>query len=155
MKDLVTEAVEDKTRNLLEKAKKKTERVIAESDLADVFGIDMENPVVPVKKSAKVTKKTVKKKKPLSPAPEKTKAKTATGKSGKKTAAKQTAPGKKAESVFATVVGIVRKSKKGVTIALLREKTGFDDNQIRNCIYRAKKQGKIKNLKRGVYVSSK
>jgi len=56
MKDLVTEAVEDKTRKLLEKPKKKTGRVIAESDLADVFGIDMEEPVVPIKKSAKVTK---------------------------------------------------------------------------------------------------
>jgi len=152
MKDLVTEAVEDKTRNLLEKAKKKTGRVIAESDLADVFGIDMEAPVVPVKKSAKVTKKTVKKKKPLSPAPEK--AKTATGKSGEKSAAKQATPKKKAKSVFDTVVGIVRKSKKGVTVALIREKTGFDDKQIRNCIYRAKKQDKIKSLKRGIYVSS-
>jgi uncharacterized Zn finger protein len=54
MKDLITEAVEDKTRKLLEKAKKKTKRVIAESDLSDVFGIDMEELVVPIKKRAKV-----------------------------------------------------------------------------------------------------
>ena len=151
MKDLVTEAVEDKTRKLLEKAKKKTKRVIAESDLADVFGIDMEEPVVPIKKSAKVTKKSMKKK-PLVRASEKTKAKSKIGKSGKKTTAKRTR--KKAEFPFDIVAGIVRKSKKGVTVALIREKTGFDDKQIRNCIYRAKKQGKIKNLKRGVYVSS-
>jgi uncharacterized Zn finger protein len=154
MKDLVTEAVEDKTRKLLEKAKKKTKRVIAESDLADVFGIDMEEPVVPIKKSAKVTKKSMKKKKLLSPAPEKTKAKSKIGKSGKKSATKRTVVRKKAESPFDIVVGIVRSSKKGVTVALIREKTGFDDKQIRNCIFRAKKQGKIKSLKRGVYVSS-
>jgi len=96
----------------------------------------------------------MKKKKLLSPASEKTKAKSTTGKSGKKTAAKQAAPGKKTESVFDTVVKIVRSSKKGLNVALIREKTGFDDKQIRNCIFRAKKQDKIKSLKRGVYVSS-
>lgn len=155
MKDLVTEAVEDKTLKLLEKAKKKTGRVIAESDLADVFGIDMEDPVVPIQnKSTKITKKSVKKKKSPVRAPEKTKAKSATGKFGKKTAAKRTASIKKAESPFDILVGIVRSSKKGVTVAFIREKTGFDDKQIRNYIYRAKKQGKIKSLKRGVYVSS-
>ncbi len=114
----------------------------------------MEDPVVSIKKRAKVTKKSVKKKKSPVHAPEKTKAKSVTGKSGKKTAAKQAAPGKKAESSFDIVAGIVRSSKKGVTLAFIRKKTGFDDKQIRNCIYRAKKQGKIKNLKRGVYVSS-
>ena len=138
MKDLVTEAVEDKTCNLLEKAKKKTERVIAESDLADVFGIDMEKPVVPIKKSAKV----------------KSKVKSKIGKSEKKSTAKRTASRKKAESPLDIVTGIVKSSKKGVTVALIRKKTGFDDNRIRNCIYRANKQGRIKRLKRGVYVSS-
>ncbi len=162
MKDLVTEAVENKTRKLLEKAKKKTKRLIAESDLADVFGIDMEEPVVPIKKSteknskksAKVTKKSVKKKKPSVRVSEKTKAKSKIDKSGKKTAAKRTAPRKKAESKFDIVIRNVRSSKKGITVALIKEKTGFDDKQIRNCIYKANKQGKIKRLKRGVYASS-
>ena len=116
MKDLITGVVEDKTRKLLEKAKKKTKRVIAESDLADVFGIDMEAPAKKVvfRGKAKV----------------------------------------KVKTLFDTVVGIIRRSKKGVTLGRIREKTGLDDKQIRNCIYKAKKQGKIKNLKRGVYVSS-
>jgi uncharacterized Zn finger protein len=155
MNDLVTEAVEDKTRKLLEKAKKKTKRVIAESDLADVFGIDMEKPVFPIKKSANVTKKSVNKKKPLSSASEKTKAKSKSkiGKSEKKSTSKQAAPREKATSIFDTVVRIVGESKKGVTVALIREKTGLDDKQIRNCIYKAKRQSKIKNLKRGVYVT--
>jgi len=42
MADLITQAVEDKTQALLKKAGKKRARVIAESDIADVFGIDME-----------------------------------------------------------------------------------------------------------------
>jgi hypothetical protein len=53
-----------------------------------------------------------------------------------------------------TVVGIVRRSRKGVNVASIREKAGFDDKQIRTYIYKAKRQGKIKNLKRGIYVSS-
>jgi uncharacterized Zn finger protein len=154
VKDLVTGAVEDKTRKLLKRAKKKTSRVIAESDLADVFGIDMEEPVISKKKKTKTAKKTSKTKKPSSHAPKKSKSKTITPKSRKKTPQKKVTPGKKVKPPFDTVVGIVRRSKKGVTVALIREKTGFDDKQIRNFIYKAKRQDRIKNLKRGVYVSS-
>jgi uncharacterized Zn finger protein len=154
MKDLVTQAVEDKTRKLLKKAKKKTARVIAESDLADVFGIDMEESVVSNKKKGKAAKKTSKTKKQLSRAPKKTKGKSTIIKPRKKTAAKKATPWKKAKSPIDTVVGIVRRSRKGVNVASIREKTGFDDKQIRNFIYKAKRQGKIKNLKRGIYVSS-
>lgn len=154
VKDLVTGAVEDKTRKLLKRAKKKTSRVIAESDLADVFGIDMEEPMISKKKKKKAAKKTSKTKKPSSLASKKSKSKTVTPKSRKKTASKKVPPGKKVNPPFDTVVGIVRRSKKGVTVALIREKTGFDDKQIRNFIYKAKRQDRIKNLKRGVYVSS-
>jgi uncharacterized Zn finger protein len=154
VKDLVTGAVEDKTRKLLKKAKKKTSRVIAESDLADVFGIDMEEPVTPKKKKKKTAKKTSKTKKPSRLASKKSKSKTAIGKSRKKTPPKKATPRKKVKPPFDTVVEIVRRSKKGVTVALIREKTGFDDKQIRNFIYKAKRQDRIKNLKRGVYVSS-
>ena len=125
MKDLVTGAVKDKTHKLLEKAKKKTKRVIAESDLADVFGIDMED-------------------------------RSATSKSEEKARVQKVASsGKakvKAKTLFDTVIGIVKRSKKGVTVSRIREKTGFDNNQIRSCIYRAKKLGMIKNKARGVYL---
>ena len=153
MKDLVTGAVEDKTRKLLEKAKKKTKRVIAESDLADVFGIDMEVPAGPIKKSAEVTTKSIKRKKPPGHTSKKTKDISATGTSEKKTTAKKVAPsGNKAKTLFDTVIGIVKRSKKGVTVSRIKEKTGFDNNQIRSCIYRAKKLGMIKNKARGVYL---
>lgn len=151
VKDLVTGAVEDKTRKLLKRAKKKTSRVIAESDLADVFGIDMEEPVISKRKKTKSAKKTSKTKKPSSLVSKKSKS--VVGKSRKKTVSKKAKPGKKVKSPFDTVVGIVRRSKKGVTVAIIREKTGLDDKQIRNFIYKAKRQGRIKNLKRGVYLS--
>ena len=54
-------------------------------------------------------------------------------------------------SPFETVVGIVRKSRKGVTVGGIREKTGLEDKQIRTFVYKAKRQGKITNVKRGVY----
>ena len=146
MKDLVTQAVEDKTRKLLKKAKKKTTRVIDESDLADVFGIDIEEPVVVKKKRAS------RRKKPLVSASKKAKAGSATGKPGAKILPKKAAPKTRDRSRFDTVVGIIKRSRKGITVAGIREKTGLDDKQIRNIVYKAKKQGRIKNLKRGVYI---
>lgn len=152
IKDLVTQAVEDKTRKLLKKAKKKTERVIAESDIADVFGIDIEEPVAPYGKGAKAPGKKPGRKKPLSRVSEKSKAISAIGKSGTKTASKKTS--NKIKPPFDTVVGIIRRSRKGVTVAMIREKTGYDDKQIRNFIFKAKRQGRIKNKARGIYLSS-
>jgi len=93
MKDLVTEAVEEKTRKLLKKARKKTRRVIDDSDLADVFGIDMETPVKPKKKRKKRGKKGAGTKKPPKPTPKKVKA--LTKKAGKKVTPKKTSPGTK------------------------------------------------------------
>ena len=141
MKDLVSEAVEGKTRELLKKARKKTARVISDSDLGDVFGIDMESLVAPKKGKKKETGK----KKP--PKPKIGKAKALARKAGKKAAPK------KSRTLFETVVGIVREGRKGVTVAMIRKKTGFDEIQIRNVIYRARQQGKIKNKERGVYIS--
>ncbi len=155
MKDLVTEAVEEKTRKLLKKARKKTRRVIDDSDLADVFGIDMESPVKPKKRRKKTGKKAEGTKKPSKSTPKKVKAKALTGKAGKKVTPKKTSPRtKKSKTPFETVVGIVRRSRKGVTVAAIREKTGFGEIQIRNTIYRARQQGKIKNKERGVYISA-
>jgi len=154
MEDLVTQAVEDKTRKLLKKAKKKTARVIADSDLADVFGIDIEETLASSKKKAKAPKARSKRKKTLIKESKKAKGKAATKNAGKKTTSKKTTLRKKTKPPYDTVVGIVRRSRKGVNVASIREKTGFDDKQIRTFIYKAKRQGKIKNLKRGIYVSS-
>ena len=154
MKDLVSEAVEGKTRELLKKARKKTARAIAESDLGDVFGIDMENPMAPKTKRKKTGQKAGGIKKPIKPTPKKGATKTLPAKAGKKAAPKKASPGaKKPMTLFETVVGIVRESKKGVTVATIREKTGFSETQVRNVIYRARQLGEIKSKERGVYIS--
>ena len=152
MKDLVTQAVEDKTRKLLKKAKKKTARVIDESDLADVFGIDIEEPVVAKKKRTRAPKKVSRRKRSLMPASKKAKAGSATRKPGAKAPPKKAASKIRDRSLSGTVVGLIKRSRKGITVAGIREKTGLDDTQIRNVVYKAKKQGRINNLKRGVYI---
>ena len=40
--NLITQAIEDKTRKLLQKAEKQSSRILAESNLSDLFGIEME-----------------------------------------------------------------------------------------------------------------
>jgi len=52
----------------------------------------------------------------------------------------------KVEKVTAadTVLTIIKKSRKGVDKATLRDKTGFEGRKIRDIIYKLKKQGKIK-----------
>lgn len=198
--DLVTQTVEDKTKKLLKKAKKKSARVIDDSDLASVFGIEMETPVASGKKSAKTAGKTSSRKKPSKPVAKKAKtrsvsrkprtktvSKKATAKTisktvksmadAKKAAAKThakvslkrraaTKPVKKVPSkrpaakrdaklsAFDEVVKIVRRTRKGITVARIREKIRLDDKQIRNFVYKAKRQGKIRNVKRGVYKSA-
>ena len=87
------------------------------------------------KAKAKVTKK----------APAKTKAKARPTK--RPTAKKATA-----ETATGQVVNIIRRSKKGVDVPTLIDVTGFEDKKIRNILYRALKQGKIKRAGVGTYV---
>jgi transcriptional regulator NrdR family protein len=49
---------------------------------------------------------------------------------------------------------VIKGHKKGVDIAILKKKTGFADNKVRAIVFRASKEGKIKRLKRGVYISA-
>jgi len=146
--------VEDKTQKLLKQAKKKSSRVIDESDISNVFGIEMEDSAVIGRKRANAASKTSSGKKSSKSAPKRPSPKPVIGKPKRKTTSKKVPIKTRSQSAFDTVVGIVRKSRKGVAVAQIREKTGLDDKQIRNCIYKAKRQGKIKNHKRGVYVSS-
>jgi predicted Rossmann fold nucleotide-binding protein DprA/Smf involved in DNA uptake len=50
-----------------------------------------------------------------------------------------------------TVVSLIRRSKNGVDIATIKKKTGFEDKQISNLLYKAKKKGLVKSLGKGVY----
>ena len=61
---------------------------------------------------------------------------------------------KKAKKLTATdeVLKIIKRHKKGVDIAKLKNNTGFADTKLRMIVSRAYKQGKIKRIARGVYV---
>ena len=57
-------------------------------------------------------------------------------------------------TAMAEVLKVIKGHKKGVDIPKLKKQTGFADTKIRAIIYRASKEGKIKRLGRGVYVSA-
>ena len=69
----------------------------------------------------------------------------------KKAAVKKTRP-----KLTATdkVLGIVRRSKKGVNVSTIKTRTGFEDKKVRNIIFRTTKEGKIKKVGRGIYVGA-
>ena len=52
------------------------------------------------------------------------------------------------------VVRLIKSNKKGMDISTLKTRTGFPDSKIRSIVYRASKQGAIKRIGRGVYVTA-
>jgi predicted nucleic acid-binding Zn-ribbon protein len=99
----------------------------------------------PMSKAKTVTKKkAVKRTKAVKKAP------------AKKAPAKKAAARKKTTQVTATdkILRIIKRSKKGVDVPTLKKKTGFDDKKVRNIVFRASKEGKIKKSGRGIYVGA-
>jgi uncharacterized Zn finger protein len=132
IEDLVSETVQSKSRELLKKAKKKSSRVMEDSDLSAIFGIQLDegpgfapSPAPP----------------PITKAPTR-----------KKSAAPKKAAPAAGRSPIEIVVGIIRGSKEGVDAIELKHKTGLDIKEIRGIISKLKREGRIKNLARGVYI---
>jgi predicted Rossmann fold nucleotide-binding protein DprA/Smf involved in DNA uptake len=70
----------------------------------------------------------------------------------KKPAAKKPAAKKPVKLTAAdTLFAVIKRSKKGVGVAELMKKTGFDQKKTYNIIYKLKKQGNIKSIEKGVY----
>ena len=69
----------------------------------------------------------------------------------KKSAAKKAAP-KKPVTTADTVLKIINRSKKGVSPAMISEKTGFSRKKVHNILYKLKKEGKIKSISKGLYL---
>jgi len=67
-------------------------------------------------------------------------------------AAKQKAA--KPATAMDTVLNIIGSSKTGINTATIREKSGYEQKKVSNIVYKLKKQGKIKALKKGVYVKA-
>ena len=57
-------------------------------------------------------------------------------------------------SAAATVLAIIKRSRKGVDVATLKNKTGFEGRKISNIVQRFKREGKIKSGGRGIYVKA-
>jgi uncharacterized Zn finger protein len=99
------------------------------------------------KKASQLSSKTSASKKRVKPAAINVRAKTPV----KKSAAKR----KTAELTdTARILDIIKRSKRGLNVATLRQKTGFDEKKIRNVIYKAFREGIIKRAGRGVYLGA-
>lgn len=152
MNDLVSETIRESKKELLSKAKKKTSRVIENYDaLSDIFGIDLGAQKKTKERGKKPVLKVKKVKKAAAPKPLKTKtAKPAAPAKKSKSAAKSKS---KKMTAAGVVEQIIKKHKKSIRFDEIAAKSGFDDQKVRNIIYRLKKQGKISIIVRGVYQS--
>lgn len=86
-------------------------------------------------------------------AAKKTAAKKAAAKktAAKKAAAKKAAPAQQV-TMLDSVFDIIKRTKKGVTVAQLKEKTKLNSRQLSNALYKLTKKGKIQTKSRGLYV---
>jgi hypothetical protein len=89
-------------------------------------------------------------------ATKKPKRKTVKAKTRRAVAVKKATTRKKAAKTTSTeqILKIIKRSRKGVDVPTLKTKTGFEDKKVRNIIFRASKEGKIKKVGRGIYVGA-
>jgi len=77
----------------------------------------------------------------------------------KKAASASKAPAKKTKAAAAggktvldTVYDVIKRTKKGVTVAQLKQKTNLDARQLSNALYKLSKKGQVYAKSRGLYV---
>lgn len=65
-------------------------------------------------------------------------------------------PVKRAPNMSSTnqILSAIKRSREGINTAELKKETGFADTKVRNILFRLKKQGKIKNVNKGVYAKA-
>lgn len=69
----------------------------------------------------------------------------------KKSKARRAVPAK-GTTVLDSVFSVIKRSKKGVTIAQLKDKTDLDARQLSNALYKLSKKGQVYAKSRGLYV---
>jgi len=69
-----------------------------------------------------------------------------------KTAAVKKAPAGQA-TILGSVLSAIKKSKNGVAIGKIKEKTGLEQRQLSNALYKLSRNGKIKTKERGIYIA--
>jgi uncharacterized Zn finger protein len=146
--DLVAQAVKENTNQLLERAKKKSERVMDDIDISDVFGIDMES--APDKSTEKPEKKEIVQ-------PKVKKKKQTPKKKRSKTKIQNNSPDTRTQkatklSELDMILKVIKRSRKGIDIPTLQKRTGIEDRQrLYNAVYRLCEKNKIYRVARGVY----
>ena len=65
-----------------------------------------------------------------------------------------TPKGKGARTASDVVYGIIKRSRKGLTISDIKLKTDFEDKKLRNILFRLHSLERIKRLSRGVYTAA-
>jgi len=154
--DLVAQAVKDNTNQLLEKAKKKSNRVLDNIDVSDVFGIDMDADPDPVDSVGGLAeKKPANKKRSASPklTPRKTRTKPKKELDQRKNARKTNSiPVNSKADEMDLIFKTIKSARKGIDIATLQKRTGIENKQrLYNCVYQLYNQGKIERIDRGIY----
>jgi len=148
--DLVAQAVKDNTNQLLEKAKKKSSRVLENIDISDVFGIDMDADSEAVKTEEKPAKKKGVFAK-LTPRKTLRKSKKEIDQRENSKKAKSISVHSKADEID-LILNTIKRARNGINIATLLKRTGIDNKQrLYNCVYQLHHQGKIERIDRGIY----
>ncbi|MCW8801434.1 MAG: SWIM zinc finger family protein [Desulfobacter sp.] len=156
--DLVSETVKETKKDLLNRSKKKSSRVIDEEspNLSDMFGIDLDMdgseplppavPKSPGKSSPKPGESRVNKSKPARPkAPKTEKKPLRSAGTGRKTASPKIKNAAGIETLFK------RRTKRHTTAAEVIEKSDMAPQKVRNILSGLLRKGKIERVSRGVY----
>ena len=59
------------------------------------------------------------------------------------------------KSMLDGILGMISRSRSGITVELLKKRTGLEPRQVSNALYKLTQKGKIETLSRGVYVKKK
>ena len=70
----------------------------------------------------------------------------------RKVAVRKKAAPARGKTVLDTVYSVIKRSKKGATIATLKTKTGLDSRQLSNALYKLSKKRLVYAKSRGLYV---
>ena len=70
----------------------------------------------------------------------------------RKVAVRKKAAPARGKTVLDTVYSVIKRSKKGATIATLKTKTGLDSRQLSNALYKLSKKRMVRAKSRGLYV---
>ena len=178
--DLITQAVKSTSRALLKKAGTKSSRVMDDADLADVFGIQLDDDI-DIGHGTRRGKQTARAKAAKKPGNRKKRvtANSASGKSVRRESQEESATRSKVSRkpaaksakrragpatgapiatrgsfVDRVVSAIPRQRKKGMSIADICARTDLSEKQVRNAVARAVVQGRLRTRSRGIYVRS-